>query len=75
MSQPLQALMHDLGSTDDRIRMQAMQSLLQATENKVAWVYDVWDALLEKLDEANSYQHSIICCGRTSSILCCRLQK
>jgi len=69
MNQHLQALMHDLGSTDDKTRLQALQSLLQATETQVDWVYEAWDALLEKLDEANSYQRSI------GILLLCNLAK
>jgi len=48
-----------LGSTDDKIRLDALQALLKETEIKVDWVYEVWDHLLEKLDDENSYQRSI----------------
>jgi hypothetical protein len=49
----------NLGSTDDKIRMEALQAILNITENKVDWVYDVWDDLTCKLDDENSYQRSI----------------
>ncbi|MBN2115498.1 MAG: hypothetical protein JW730_02945 [Anaerolineales bacterium] len=49
----------NLASTDDKIRLEALQSLLKVTEAKVDWVYEVWDLLLEKLDHQNSYQRSI----------------
>ena len=32
---------------------------MKETETKVEWVYEVWDHLLEKLEDENSYQRSI----------------
>lgn len=49
----------DLDSTNDKIRLNALQSLLKETETKVDWIYEVWDHLLEKLEDENSYQRSI----------------
>lgn len=49
----------DLSSTDDKIRLHALQTLLKLTEVPVDWVYEVWDLLLEKLENENSYQRSI----------------
>ena len=49
----------DLSSTDDKIRLNALQALLKETETPVDWVYEVWDLLLEKLENENSYQRSI----------------
>lgn len=48
-----------LASSDDKIRLHALQSMLKATDTKVDWVYEVWGCLLEKLDSENSYQRSI----------------
>jgi hypothetical protein len=59
MNKNIQKHITDLGSTDDKIRMDALQSTLKLTESKVDWVYEVWDLLLEKLDHENSYQRSI----------------
>jgi hypothetical protein len=39
--------------------MAALQTLLKMTDSKVDWIYEVWDSLLEKLDQENSYQRSI----------------
>jgi hypothetical protein len=61
--------MEDLGSIDDKIRLNALQTLLQITESKVDWIYEVWDQLLEKLDDENSYQRSI------GILLLCNLAK
>lgn len=59
MDEHIKELNKDLGSTDDKIRMGALQSLLKMTESPVDWVYDVWDGLFEKLNHENSFQRSI----------------
>ena len=59
MNRNIQKRIEDLDSTNDKLRMDALQSLLKVTESKVDWVYEVWDHLLEKLDHENSYQRSI----------------
>jgi hypothetical protein len=59
MNKNTQKHIEDLGSTDDKVRLDALQSLLKVTESKVDWVYEVWDHLLKKLDNENSYQRSI----------------
>ena len=51
--------MENLGSANDKIRMDAVQNILDLTDNHVSWIYHVWDALLEKLNHPNSYQRSI----------------
>jgi HEAT repeat protein len=52
-------LIENLGSTDDRTRLSALQTILKLTESQVDWVYDVWDGLFEKLNHENSFQRSI----------------
>jgi hypothetical protein len=59
MNKTIQKHIEDLASTDDKIRMDALQATLKLTESKVDWVYEVWDLLLEKLEHENSYQRSI----------------
>lgn len=59
MNKKIKKQIADLASTDDKIRMDALQGLLQVTESKVDWGYEVWDSLLEKLRSENSYQRSI----------------
>ena len=59
MDEPIKAIFQDLGSTDDKIRSDALQLILNITENKVDWIYDVWEDLLDKLGNENSYQRSI----------------
>jgi hypothetical protein len=59
MNKDIKEHIDKLESTDDKIRLNALQTLLRVTENKVDWIYEVWDHLLEKLDNQNSYQRSI----------------
>jgi hypothetical protein len=59
MNRNIQKHIGELSSTDDKIRMDALQATLKLTESQVDWVYEVWDHLLEKLDHENSYQRSI----------------
>ena len=59
MNKKIEKSFEELGSTDDKIRMAALQHLLKITDSPVDWVYEVWDRLHEKLDHENSYQRSI----------------
>jgi hypothetical protein len=59
MNQDFQECFGELSSTDDRIRMNALQTILTFTDEKVDWVYEVWDDLLARLENENSYQRSI----------------
>jgi hypothetical protein len=58
-----------LSSSNDAVRLKALQDLLKKSEARVPWVYDVWDTLLERLDDPNSYQRSI------AILLLCNLAK
>ncbi len=69
MTKALAKLMEDLGSTDDKTRFAALQSMLKATEGKVDWAYEAWDLLAAKLGHENSYQRSI------GAMLLCNLAK
>ncbi len=59
MEKNIQNYIINIGSTDDKVRYEALQAILGITEEKVGWVYEVWDGLLTKLDDENSYQRSI----------------
>jgi hypothetical protein len=59
MDKKIKEFIDNLGSTDDKVRLAALQIVLKITENKVDWVYDVWDDLVDKLGNENSYQRSI----------------
>lgn len=49
----------NLASTDDTIRMNALQTILEITEDQVDWIYEVWDDLFQRLNHQNSYQRTI----------------
>jgi len=49
----------NLDSTNDEIRLKALQTVLALTESRVDWAYEVWDDLFEKLSDENSFQRSI----------------
>jgi len=59
MNKTIKKHIDDLASTDDKIRLEALQNLLKVTESKVDWIYEVWDHLFEKLGSENSFQRSI----------------
>ncbi len=59
MNKTVKESIDNLGSTDDKIRFDALQSILKLTDDKVDWVYEVWNDLVGKLDDKNSYQRSI----------------
>jgi hypothetical protein len=69
MNKTIKTYIENLATTDDKIRLEALQTLLGVTESKVDWIYEVWDLLLEKLDHENSYQRSI------AVMLLCNLAK
>ncbi|WDV46324.1 hypothetical protein PV797_01185 [Clostridiaceae bacterium M8S5] len=59
MSENIKILVDELGSKDNKIRKNALDTLLGITNEKVKWIYEVWDIFVEKLDSSNSYQRSI----------------
>ena len=69
MNKTIQQHIENLSSTDDKTRLHAFQTVLKITDSSVDWVYEVWDHLLEKLDDENSYQRSI------GILLLCNLAK
>jgi hypothetical protein len=65
----IKELMDNLGSTNSKIRLIALNRILKLTESQVDWIYDVWDVLFKKLKHKNSYQRSI------AIMLLCNLAK
>jgi hypothetical protein len=59
MKQDIEAIFKNLHSSEDEIRYPAFQQAYALTEQKVDWVYEVWDQLFEMLASDNSYQRSI----------------
>ena len=69
MSQGINLYMERIKSKDDAERFAAFSELLVITEQKVTWFNEYKDQILEKLDDANSYQRSI------GTMLLCNLAK
>ena len=59
MDKDVKRYMKDLVSSDDKVRMNALDAILKLTDKKVDWVYYVWDDLFEMLDHENSFHRSI----------------
>lgn len=59
MEDSIKLLMDEIGSKNNKIRKKALDTLLELSEEKVDWIYNVWDSLVDKLDSNNSYQRSI----------------
>jgi hypothetical protein len=59
MDKDVKECIDNLGSANDNIRFNALQTILTLTENRVDWAYKAWDNLAEKLEHENSYQRSI----------------
>jgi HEAT repeat protein len=59
MDKKVKQLIGNLGSPDDKVRMNALNSVLKLTDQKVNWAYDVWDDLFEMLEHENSFHRSI----------------
>lgn len=59
MDQYTKEIYDNLASTDDAVRMGALQAILERTEDRVDWVYEVWDDLFARLNHPNSYQRTI----------------
>ncbi len=59
MQPEIQTLVEQLNLKADEERYEAFQKLLALSEQKVNWVYEVWDILVEKLSDTNSYQRTI----------------
>ncbi len=59
MESNVKEYINNLKSTDDKVRLAALRHVLEMTEGKVDWVYEVWDDLVRRLDDENSYQRSI----------------
>ncbi len=59
----------NLTSSEDQTRLKALKSVLKLTDVRVSWTYEVWDELVRRLDDPNSYQRTI------SIMVLCNLAK
>ena len=59
MNDIIKDLMERLNVKDNNIRKEALDKVIELTQDTVDWIYDYWDFLVEKLDSKNSYQRTI----------------
>ncbi len=59
MDSSTQTHWENLRSNDGDLRYAAFMALLNATDQRVDWAYEVWDELLENLHHANNHQRAI----------------
>jgi uncharacterized membrane-anchored protein YjiN (DUF445 family) len=59
MDQKLREIVNNLSSSDNAIRLDAYNHIMDLTAHMVPWVYEIWDELVEKLHSDNSFQRSI----------------
>lgn len=59
MKNNIKDLMNRLNDKDNKIRKEALDKLIELTEDTVDWTYDYWDYLVAKLNSDNSYQRTI----------------
>ena len=59
MNTEISQLIETLSSTDNKLRLNALQTVLDLTNQPVEWVYEAWDAMVARLWHQNSYQRSI----------------
>ncbi len=60
---------HETKPANDQIRLKAFTTLLSLTEQPVYWTYEIWDKLVSRLNDSNSYQRTI------AIMLLCNLAK
>ncbi|MGG3448517.1 hypothetical protein [Domibacillus aminovorans] len=58
MEAPVQRYFEDLKSTDKEIQYEAYKNLLTITEKEVDWAYEVWDQLLQDLNNRDNHKRS-----------------
>lgn len=59
MSDPIKELINTLSVKEDKVRKVALDEVLKLTQEKVDWINEYWDTIVEKLSSENSYQRTI----------------
>lgn len=59
MDNEITKLVNELAEKNDAVRMAAVNRLMELTEEKVDWIYDYLDVVLDKFGSDNSYQRCI----------------
>lgn len=71
-------LIENILGKDENLRYDSYITLLEMTEEKVDWVYEVWDILIDNINHKNNHTRSIIgqlICNLTKSDYENRIQK
>lgn len=55
----LEVMFQTLESKDNNARYEAFKKLFELTEQKVDWIYDYWQTLVDMLSSRNSFHRSI----------------
>ncbi len=58
MDEGVRKVVDELGARDDKVRAEALRTVLAWTEGQVDWIYEVWDDLLAQLEHDNSFLRS-----------------
>ncbi len=59
MNEVVNELIERLAVEDNKIRKEALDKIIELTEEEVDWIYDYWDLFVKKLYSENSYQRTI----------------
>lgn len=59
MNESVNELIERLSVKDNKVRKEALDKVIELTEEEVNWIYEYWDILVKKLDSENSYQRTI----------------
>ena len=59
MNRTIKRKLSQLNSADKMEQHEALLSIMAATENPVAWAYDVWDRFVRNLSDPNNRQRAI----------------
>lgn len=65
MDSTIKTLFENLNDEDKDVQYEAFLELLEITNDKVNWAYEVWDRLLDDLTEGDNHQRS-----RAAQFLC-----
>lgn len=78
MENTILELIENIMGKDEQLRFDSYVTLMNMTEEKVDWVYEVWDILVENINHKNNHIRSIIgqlICNLTKSDYEKRIQK
>jgi hypothetical protein len=78
MENTISELIKNILEQDEKLRYDSYMTLMEMTQEKVDWVYEVWDILVDNINHKNNHTRSIIgqlICNLTKSDYEKRVQK